>query len=83
MRRKHIVYSGGFLVALGLFFLLFGLWYIYTYGFAPESVPLRHIFIPEYSHNILWLISVSCAMIVLGNFFLLWAYKLSKEKTTF
>lgn len=76
MKRKSVAYSGGFLIVLGSISLVFGLWYALIFGITLD---IRYFISPELSGDLLWLISVSCSMIVLGIIFILWAYKLPKN----
>jgi len=83
-KRKSILIAGIFLVVVGSIFLIFGLWYAWMYGISSD-IPIEHLLFPEVSGNLLWLISVSCAMVVLGIIFILSAYKLKwleKEERT-
>lgn len=83
-KRKSILIAGIFLAVVGSIFLIFGLWYAWMYGISSD-IPIEHLLFPEVSGNLLWLISVSCAMVVLGIIFILWAYKLKwpeKEERT-
>lgn len=81
LNRKPIIAAGVFLVVLGVAFLGIEIWYACRYGF-PHEISARDLLLPELSGDVLWLISVSCATIVLGLFFLLWAHRIPKNVET-
>lgn len=77
MKRKSVAYSGVFLIALGSVSLVFELWYALIFGITLD---IRYFIRPELSGDLLWLISVSLTMIVLGIIFIFFARQLTKEQ---
>jgi len=76
LKKKSVAYSGILLVTLGSISLVFELWYALVFGIILD---IQYFTRPELSGDLLWLISVSCSMVVLGSIFILWAYKLPKN----
>ncbi len=78
MNVRSIAIAGIFLIVVGSIFLIFGLWYAWLYGISTD-MSIQDLLFPEFSGNLLWLISLDCSTIVLGFIFVRWAYKLSKQ----
>jgi len=79
--RRSIAAAGVFLIMVGSIFLIFGMYYAWTYGVSAD-IPLWNLLFPEAGGNIFSLMSLSSSSIVLGIVFLLWALRLRNNQKT-